>query len=116
MLSPHLLDLLRTWWRAAHLVAGGAAAGLAVPGPRSGPADDHAPAQSRREGRRRRGPEQCARQQEAAGASMSDLASDKSDPPTLDRTMPPLNIAFERSRIRARHGRYDQRSTPFPRR
>jgi integrase len=40
MLSPSLLDLLRTWWRAAP-------ARLAVPGPRSGPADDHAPAQPR---------------------------------------------------------------------
>jgi integrase/recombinase XerD len=33
MLSPSLLDLLRTWWKAAR--------------PRSGAADDHAPAQSR---------------------------------------------------------------------
>src|SRR6476661_8719242 len=41
MLSPSLLDLLRTWWKVAR------PAGLAVPGPRSGAADDHAPAQSR---------------------------------------------------------------------
>jgi integrase/recombinase XerD len=40
MLSPHLLNLLRAWWKTAP-------AGLAVPGPRSGPADEHAPAQSR---------------------------------------------------------------------
>src|SRR5205814_1059655 len=41
MLSPSLLDLLRTWWKAAR------PRGWAVPGPRSGAADDDAPAQSR---------------------------------------------------------------------
>ena len=55
MLSPHLLDLLRD------LVEGGAAAGLAVSRPRSGPADDHAPAQSRLPRRRPDGGDQQAR-------------------------------------------------------
>ena len=41
MLSPHLLELLRAWWRAAR------PQGWLFPGPRSGPADDDAPAQSR---------------------------------------------------------------------
>jgi len=50
MLSPHLLDLLRTWWMAED----GAPAGLAIPRSRSGPADDHAPTQSRLS---RRGPD-----------------------------------------------------------
>ena len=40
MLSPHLLELLRAWWRAARPT------GLAVSGPRSCAADDHAPTQS----------------------------------------------------------------------
>ena len=50
MLSPDLLELLRAWYEA------GAAAGLAVSRPRSGAADDDAPAQSRLPCRGRRWP------------------------------------------------------------
>lgn len=46
---------------AAGLVEGGASTGLAVPGPRSGPADDHAPAQSRLSRRCADGGDQQAR-------------------------------------------------------
>jgi hypothetical protein len=46
---------------AANLVEGGAAAGLAVPRPRSGAADDHAPAQSCLSRRRPDGGDQQAR-------------------------------------------------------
>jgi integrase len=55
MLSPHPLNLLRAWWKAAR------PQGWTIPGPRSGPADDHAPAQSRLSRRRPDGGDQQAR-------------------------------------------------------
>ena len=55
MLSPHLLDLLRAWWKAAR------PQGWLFPGPRSGAADDDAPAQSRLPCRRPDGGDQQAR-------------------------------------------------------
>jgi integrase len=55
MLSPHLLDLLRAWWKAAR------PQGLALSRPRSGAADDHAPAQSRLSRRRSDGRDRQAR-------------------------------------------------------
>ena len=64
MLSPHLLELLRAWWRS------GAAAGLAVSGPRSGAADDDTPAQSRLPRRSPHGRDQQARLAAHAAAQL----------------------------------------------
>ena len=55
MLSPHLLELLRAWWKAAR------PQGWLFPGPHRGPADDDAPAQPRLPCRRADGRDRQAR-------------------------------------------------------
>ena len=83
MLSPRLLDLLRDWWRHC------AAAGLAVPGPRPGTADDHAPAQSRLPCRRPDGRDQQAR-------LAAYLAAQLRHPPLIrDGRLIPRNLSKE---------------------
>ena len=89
MLSPSLLDLLRTWWKAA--------AGLAVPGPRSGPADDHAPAQSRLSRRCPDGGDQQAR-------LAAHLAAQLRHPPVGAEHRCPRHPGAARSRQARHHG------------
>src|SRR5438046_3392272 len=91
MLSPSLLDLLRTW------VAGSAAPGLAISRSRSGAADDHAPAQSRLP---RRGPDGGDQQERLA----AHLAAQLCHPPARAEHRCPRHPGAARSR-QARHHR-----------
>jgi integrase len=68
MLSSHLLELLRAWWKAARPQGW-------LSGPRSGAADDDAPAQSRLPCRRADGRDQQARLASHVAAQLCDTSA-----------------------------------------